>query len=94
MTALKGDRHFTTVELGKTVAVSLPQRKLDYVDFTLTAGVTYGPPTAKAAPGGSGAPGAPAGPAAPAGSVAPAAPAGPAAPAAPAGPAAPAPKGR
>jgi type IV pilus assembly protein PilN len=52
MTALKGNPHFTTVELTKTSAATSAQRKLDYVDFTLTATVTY-------APGMPGAPGAP-----------------------------------
>jgi type IV pilus assembly protein PilN len=50
MTALKGDPHFTTVELTKTAANVSATRKLDYVDFTLTAAVTYAP-MAAAAPG-------------------------------------------
>ncbi len=56
MTALKGNPHFTGIELTKTAAASSSQRKLDYVDFTLTAQVAYAP----------GAPAPTAGPAAPA----------------------------
>lgn len=51
MTALKGDPHFTTVELGKTTASS--DKKYEYVDFTLSANVLYGgkpPATAAASP--------------------------------------------
>ncbi len=47
MTALKGDPHFSAVELTKTAAATATQRKLDYVDFTMTAAVSYAP----AAPG-------------------------------------------
>jgi type IV pilus assembly protein PilN len=50
MSALKGNPHFTTVELTKTAAATSQARKLDYVDFTLTAAVSYAPP-APAAPG-------------------------------------------
>jgi type IV pilus assembly protein PilN len=50
MTALKANPHFTSVELTKTAAATSAQRKLDYVDFTLTATVSYAP-TAAAAPG-------------------------------------------
>lgn len=49
MTALKGNPHFTAVELTKTAAGSSPQRRLDYVDFTLTATVTYAPSAPPAA---------------------------------------------
>ena len=47
MTALKTNPHFTTVELTKTTAAA-SQRRFDYVDFTLTASVSYAP-TAKGA---------------------------------------------
>jgi type IV pilus assembly protein PilN len=50
MTALKGSPHFTAVELSKTAAVTSAQRKLDYVDFTLTATVAYVPAAAPAPP--------------------------------------------
>ena len=63
MTALKGDSHFHTVELVKTTAAVTP-KGLEYVDFVLTAGVTYGPkPAATGAPAAPGAPGTPAAPA-------------------------------
>jgi type IV pilus assembly protein PilN len=48
MTALKGNPHFKTVELTKTAAATSAQRKLDYVDFTLTATVAYAPGAAPA----------------------------------------------
>ncbi|HEY6005148.1 MAG TPA: PilN domain-containing protein [Anaeromyxobacter sp.] len=53
MTALKGNPHFTTVELTKTAAATSPTRKLEYVDFTLSAAVSYAPgaPAPPAAPG-------------------------------------------
>jgi type IV pilus assembly protein PilN len=52
MTALKSNRHFTSVELTKTTSATNAQRKLEYVDFTLTAGVSYVPARApQAAPG-------------------------------------------
>ena len=50
MTALKANPHFTTVELTKTAAATSAQRKLDYVDFTLTATVSYAPGAPAAAP--------------------------------------------
>jgi type IV pilus assembly protein PilN len=49
MTALKGDSHFTAIELTKTASTTSQTRKLEYVDFTLTAAVRYAP-NAPAAP--------------------------------------------
>ncbi len=46
MTALKGNPHFTGVELSKTAAATQVQKKLEYVDFTLTATVNYAPAVA------------------------------------------------
>jgi type IV pilus assembly protein PilN len=43
MSALKGNPHFTTVELLKTSAATTPNKGLEYVEFSLTAGVTYAP---------------------------------------------------
>ncbi len=44
MTALKNDPHFSAVELQKTAAAQQQQQRgLEYVDFTLTASVTYSP---------------------------------------------------
>ena len=53
MTALKSNPHFTAVELTKTAAATQQQRKVDYVDFTMTAKVSYAstPAPASAAPG-------------------------------------------
>jgi type IV pilus assembly protein PilN len=56
MTALKGNPHFTAIELTKTAAASSPQRKLDYVEFTLTAQVAYAPGAPGAAPAAAAAP--------------------------------------
>ncbi len=42
MSALKANSHFTTIELLKTTATATP-KGLEYVEFTLTAGVTYSP---------------------------------------------------
>ena len=50
MTALKGSRHFRSVELGKTAAKG-DSKVLRLVDFTLSASVVYPPnPVAPAAP--------------------------------------------
>lgn len=51
MTALKGNTHFSGVELTKTAAAASAQaqKRLDYVDFTLTAKVSYAPRTVAAA---------------------------------------------
>ena len=44
MTALKGDPHFSAIELTKTVAVPASKdRPVESVDFTLTAKVNYAP---------------------------------------------------
>lgn len=52
MTALKGNPHFAAIELTKTTSATYAQKKLEYVDFTLTAGVSYAPaPAAQAAAG-------------------------------------------
>jgi type IV pilus assembly protein PilN len=56
MTALKTNPHFTTIELTKTSAAAAAQRKLEYVDFTLTASVSYAPGAKGAAPGSPGTP--------------------------------------
>jgi type IV pilus assembly protein PilN len=49
MSALKGNPHFGTIELKKTAATTAPARKIDVVDFTVTAAVLYAPK--KPAPG-------------------------------------------
>ena len=50
MTALKGNPHFSAVELTKTAAVAPAQgRPVESVDFTLTAKVNYAPGTVVAA---------------------------------------------
>jgi type IV pilus assembly protein PilN len=50
MTALKGNPHFSQVELSKTAeSAATGARKIDLVDFTLTAQINYAPK--KAAPG-------------------------------------------
>jgi type IV pilus assembly protein PilN len=53
MTALKGNPHFSAIELTRTTSATYAAKKLDYVDFTLTAAVTYAPappaPVAQAA---------------------------------------------
>lgn len=49
MTALKGNPHFTGIELTKTSLATVPQKGLEYVDFTLTATVNYAPASAPAA---------------------------------------------
>jgi type IV pilus assembly protein PilN len=41
MTALKGNPHFTAVELSKTSAATSPGKRIDLVDFTLTANINY-----------------------------------------------------
>lgn len=47
MSALKANPHFSAVELTKTTsATSSAGRALEYVEFTLTATVSYAPPTA------------------------------------------------
>jgi len=47
MTALKGNPHFSAVELTKTTSATPTQgRPIEYVDFTLTATVNYAPKTA------------------------------------------------
>jgi len=48
MSALKGNSHFTGVELTKTAAVP-PQKGVEYVDFTLSATVNYAPAATPAA---------------------------------------------
>lgn len=45
MSALKGNPHFSGVELSKTAAAAQAQKKVEYVDFTLTARVDYAPGT-------------------------------------------------
>ena len=50
MTALKGNPHFSAVELQKTAAAVQTQgRALEFVDFTLTAAVNYAPKAAAVA---------------------------------------------
>lgn len=49
MTALKGNPHFSTVELQKTSAATTP-KGLEYVDFTMTAAVAYAPKPATGEP--------------------------------------------
>lgn len=49
MTALKANPHFTGIELAKTSLATVPQKGLEYVDFTLTATVNYAPASAPAA---------------------------------------------
>ena len=50
MSALKGNPHFSAVELAKTAAVAPGQsRPVESVDFTLTAKVNYAPGTVVAA---------------------------------------------
>ncbi len=51
MSALKGNPHFAGVELTKTAAATVPQKGLEYVDFTLSATVNYAPKPAAAPPG-------------------------------------------
>jgi type IV pilus assembly protein PilN len=41
MTALKGNPHFSAVELTKTAAATSPNKRFDLVDFTLTANINY-----------------------------------------------------
>ena len=41
MTALKGNPHFSAVELTKTTASTSPGKRIDLVDFTLTANINY-----------------------------------------------------
>jgi len=48
MTALKGNPHFSAVELTKTTSNTYAPKKLEYVDFTLTAGVAYALPPSNA----------------------------------------------
>ncbi len=57
MSALKANTHFTKIELLKTTAAMTANKALEYVEFTLTAGVTYAPKPPAPAP----TPGAPAG---------------------------------
>jgi type IV pilus assembly protein PilN len=52
MTALKGNPHFSAIELTKTTSATYAAKKLEYVDFTLTAGVSYA--TVPAAPAAAG----------------------------------------
>jgi type IV pilus assembly protein PilN len=49
MTALKANPHFSGIELSKTALATVPQKGLEYVDFTLTATVNYAPAAAAAA---------------------------------------------
>jgi type IV pilus assembly protein PilN len=50
MSALKANPHFRAVELTKTTSVTATQgRALEYVEFALTATVSYAPPTAAVA---------------------------------------------
>jgi type IV pilus assembly protein PilN len=47
MSALKANPHFSAVELTKTTSAASAQgRAFEYVEFTLTATVSYAPPTA------------------------------------------------
>jgi type IV pilus assembly protein PilN len=48
MSAVKGNPHFSAVELAKTAAATAAGGKLDIVDFTVTAAVLYAPKKAEA----------------------------------------------
>jgi type IV pilus assembly protein PilN len=50
MTALKGNPHFTSVELTKTASTSPQGKSLELVDFTLAAAIQYAPKKAAPAP--------------------------------------------
>ncbi len=50
MTALKSSPHFSVIELSKTMATVQSQQGFEYVDFNLSAAVSYTPKPAGSAP--------------------------------------------